>query len=126
MPRPNHRVGAGELNSALANELVRFVAEFTGRGATKSRAFVHGDVVVCVLEDGATKAERRLVEAGKADLVRAGRGALQWAMEEELVQTVERLTGRSVRCFLSGTDKAGDASVEVFLLEPDDAELVRR
>ena len=125
MPRANQRLGAGELKSALANEVVRFVAEFTGRGATKSRAFVHGDVVVCLLEDGATKAERRLVEAGKADLVRAGRGALQWAMEDELVQTVERLTGRKVRCFLSGTDNAGEASVEVFLLEPDDAELAR-
>ena len=37
-----------------------------GRGATKSRAFIHDDVVVCLLEDGATRAEVKLVAAGKA------------------------------------------------------------
>jgi hypothetical protein len=42
------------LNAALANELGKLIADFTGRGATKSRAFVHQDLVVCVFEDGAT------------------------------------------------------------------------
>ena len=36
--------GSGPLNAAIANEVGRLVAEFTGRGANKSRAFVHDDV----------------------------------------------------------------------------------
>jgi uncharacterized protein YbcI len=113
-PRPS----GGALNAALANELGKLIADFTGRGATRSRAFLHNDVVVCVLEDGATRAETNLVAAGRADLVRVQRDALQRAMESRLVAAVERLTGRTVRSFLSGMSTLGEDSVEVFVLEP--------
>jgi hypothetical protein len=32
---------------------------------------------------------------------------------------VERLTGRRVRTFMSGTDESGACSVEAFTLDPD-------
>jgi uncharacterized protein YbcI len=108
----------GALNAALANEIGKLMADFTGRGATKSRAFVHQDVVVCVLENGATKAERQLVAAGKAELVRHQRDALQWALGPQLIAAVERLTGRTVRTFFSGSDESGASAVETFILEP--------
>jgi hypothetical protein len=44
--------------------------------------------------------------------------ALQGATEMQLVAAVERLTGRTVRTFLSGTSTLGEDSVEVFVLEP--------
>ncbi|HEX3975710.1 MAG TPA: Na-translocating system protein MpsC family protein [Solirubrobacteraceae bacterium] len=109
----------GALNAALSNEIGRLIAEFTGRGAQRSRAFMAQDVVVCVLEDGATNAERNLVLAGRADLVRLQRDALQRAMGPQLIDVVERLTRRTVRGFLSGSDESGAAAVEVFLLDAD-------
>jgi uncharacterized protein YbcI len=115
------RLAGGPLNAAIANEIGKLVADFTGRGATKSRAFVHQDVVVCLLENGATKAEVNLVAAGRDELVRLQRDALQRAMEPQLVAAVERATGRTVRTFLSGTSTLGEASVEVFVLEPADS-----
>ncbi len=111
-------LAGGPLNAAIANEIGRLVADFTGRGAPKSRAFIEQDVVVCLLEDGATKAEVNLVAAGKAELVRLARDELQRAMESQLVALVERLTERKVRLFLSGISTAADSSVEVFVLEP--------
>ncbi len=36
-----------------------------------------------------------------------------------LIAAVERLTGRTVRCFLSGTDNESTSSVEAFTLEPE-------
>ena len=119
MSGPEEQLTGGALNAALANEVGRFIAEFTGRGAQKSRAFVDQDVVVCVLEEGATNAERNLVSAGRADLVRLQRDALQRAMGPELIELVERLTRRTVRGFLSGSDETGAAAVELFLLEAD-------
>lgn len=113
------RLAPGPLNAAIANEIGRLVADFTGRGAQKSRAFVQNDIVVCLLEDAATKAERNLVAAGKAELVRFQRDALQRAMEVQLVACVERLTGRTVGTFLSGISTLGESSVEVFVLQPD-------
>jgi uncharacterized protein YbcI len=112
-------LAGGTLNAALANELGKLVADFTGRGAKRSRASVHQDLVVCVLEDGATRAERNLVSAGKAELVRLQRDALQRAMGPQLIAAVERLTGRRVRTFISGPDESGASSVEAFLLEPE-------
>jgi uncharacterized protein YbcI len=119
MTGSEERLTGGPLNAALANEIVRLVAEFTGRGATRSRAFVHDDVVVCLLENGATKAEVTLVAAGRAELVRHQRDALQRAMEPQLIAAVQRLTGRPVRSFLSGISTLAESSVEVFVLGAD-------
>ncbi len=119
MSRANEPLSGGALNAALANELGKLIADFTGRGATKSRAFIQQEVVVCVFEDGATRAERNLVAAGKSELVRIQRDALQRAIGPQLIAAVERLTGRTVRTFLSGMDEEGGASIEAFLLEPE-------
>jgi uncharacterized protein YbcI len=119
MSQTRERLSGGALNAAIANELGKLIADFTGRGATKSRAFIHQDLVVCVFEDGATRAERNLVAAGKSDLVRLQRDALQHAVGPQLVAAVERLTSRTVRTFLSGMDEEGGSSIEAFLLEPE-------
>jgi uncharacterized protein YbcI len=110
---------AGQLGAAIANELGKMISEFVGRGATKSRAFVHNDIVVLLLEDGATRAEVNLVAAGRPELVREQRDVLQRAMEAQLVAAIERLTGRTVRTFLSGSSTQGESAVEVFVLEPE-------
>jgi uncharacterized protein YbcI len=112
-------LSGGALNAALANELGKLIADHTGRGAQRSRAFLYQDVVICLLEDAATNAEKNLVAAGKADLVRLGRDALQQVMAPQLIAAVERLTGRTVRSFLSGSDSTGADSIEAFLLEPE-------
>jgi uncharacterized protein YbcI len=119
MAESENRLSGGALNAALANELGKLIADFTGRGATKSRAFVHQDLVVCLLEDGATRAEQNLVVAGKSEIVRLQRDALQRAMRPQLVAAVERLTNRSVRIFLSGSDEDGGSAIEAFVLEPE-------
>lgn len=115
---PSSELSGGALNAALANELGKLIAEFTGRGAQRSRAFLHQDTVICVLEDGATNAEKNLVAAGQADLVRLQRDAVQRLMAAQLIAAVERLTQRRVRSFLSGSDDSGGSSIEAFLLEP--------
>jgi uncharacterized protein YbcI len=111
------QTGQRGLNASLANEIVHIIAAATGRGASRSRAFVDGDAVVCILEDGATSAERTLVEGGQAELVRQQQHALQMLCEERLTECVERLTGRTVRAFVSGSEPLNGVSVEIFLLE---------
>jgi len=119
MASSRERLSGGALNAALANELGKLVADFTGRGATRSRAFIHQDLVVCLFEDAATRSEQHLVAAGKSELVRWQRDALQRAMAARLVAAVERLTGRTVRTFLSGSDEDCRSAIEAFVLEPE-------
>src|SRR5437764_1425613 len=111
------RPPAGPFAAAIANEISKLAAELTGREATKARAFVDPDVIVCQLEGAVTKAELDLVAAGEREFVREQRDAL---MREQLVAAVERLTGRSVRMFLTGI--LGESWIEMFVLEPDGTE----
>jgi uncharacterized protein YbcI len=112
-------LSGGALNAALANELGKLLADSTGRGATRSRAYVTQDLVVGVFEDGATRAEQILASVGRSDLVRLQRDALQRAIGPQMIAAVERLTGRTVRTFLSGSDEPGGSSVEAFVLEAE-------
>jgi uncharacterized protein YbcI len=110
---------SGRVNAAIANAIGELTADFTGRGSEKSRAFITGDVVVYLLENGATKGEQNIAAAGRAEVVRLGGDILQRAMEDQLVAAVERLTGRKIRTFLSVSSTLGESAVEVFVLEPD-------
>jgi hypothetical protein len=80
-------------------------------------------VIVCLLENGATKGEQNIAAAGRADVVRLGRDILQRAsaMEDRLVAAVERLTGRKVRTFLSRLEHARRLRCRGVRTRPDHA-----
>ncbi len=59
-----------------------------------------------------------MVDLGEHQRVRDIRTFFQHASETEFVETVEQITGRSVRAFVSGTDTEHDVSSEVFYLHP--------
>lgn len=101
----------------IANSMARLHKEFVGRGPTNSRVTIDGDMVVCLLEGGYTKAEQTLEENDKGDLVAAGRLGLQDAMRNALIATVETSLGRRVRSFMSANDLSQNLQVEVFVLE---------
>ena len=108
----------GSVRSAVANAVVRLHAEHYGRGPTRARTHVGEDVVVVILEDVLTPAERTLVGAGQSAQVKATRAAFAEALRDEFVGAVENATGRRVRAFLSETNVDQEVGVGVFLLEP--------
>jgi Na+-translocating membrane potential-generating system (MpsC) len=81
----NERSRPGELSAALSNAIVALFAEYTGRGATQSRTYVHENLIVCVLHDSMTKGERSLVRDGKEEAVLAIRRTYQESMRTEPV-----------------------------------------
>ena len=90
-----------------------------GRGPTKARtSFAGPDCLICTLEDSLTPAEKRMVELGEHQRLRDTRMFFQHASEDEFKEIVERLTGRTVRGFVSGVDTRKDIASEVFYLEP--------
>src|SRR4051812_28145188 len=113
--------GANTL-SALSNEMVRLFKEQFGRGPTSARTLWVGDVIAVVLENTLTPAERNLVKMGEHERLRETRMFFQYASVREFCEPVERLTGRKVRSFISGTDTEVDGlTVETFILHPVDA-----
>jgi uncharacterized protein YbcI len=115
------------LLSELAKEMVRLFKDQFGRGPTSARvAWAGPDVIVAVLEDTLTPAERNLVRMGEHERLRETRGFFQYASVAEFCEPVERLTGRKVRAFISGIDtEVNGLSVETFVLHPPGADGVR-
>jgi uncharacterized protein YbcI len=100
--------------------MVRLFKEQFGRGPTSARAaWASPDVLVVVLENTLTPAERNLVRLGEPQRLREMRLFFQYASVREFCEPVERLTSRKVRAFVSGTDAVVEGlSVETFVLHP--------
>lgn len=107
----------GELNAAITREVVRIHTASLGRGPRKSFSFYNGNVVVSVLHEGLSRAERTLVDGGDAEAVRAMRKSLKRAMAEDLRESVEELTGREVVALLSDNHVDPDIAIEIFILD---------
>jgi uncharacterized protein YbcI len=108
-----------EVSLEISNEMVRLYKQLFGRGPGRARTYFAGaDVVICSLEQTLTPAERTMVEMGEHQRLRETRLFFQHAREDDFREAVERITGRRVRAFLSGTDTTEDISSEVFYLEP--------
>lgn len=115
---PAERV-AGPLLASISNEMVRLYKHQFGRGPTKVRSHFAGpDVLVCLLEETFTPAERNLVAMGEQHRLRDTRMFFQYATETEFRRIVEELTERRVLSFISGVDVERDVAAEVFVLEP--------
>ena len=112
----------GQLAAAISNTVVRAIADATGRGATKARTTIGHDAIFVVVQDTLTKGERTLVEAGDRGTVLRMREAWQRVMHESLNREIEDLTGRRIIGFMSTNHIEPDLGVEVFILEPSDAD----
>ena len=113
--------GRTSILADLSREMVRLYKEQFGRGPTKARTDWAGpDVLITVLEDTLTPAERNLTRLGEHGRVRDMRTFFQYATVHEFCEPVERLTGRRVRAFLSAIDTQVDGiAMETFVLYPE-------
>jgi len=105
--------------SAISNEMVRVYKDQFGRGPTKTRTQWAGpDIIVVTLEQTFTPAERKLRALGEHARLRDLRMLFQYAEVAAFCDPIERLTGRTVRSFISGIDTEADLASEMFVLHP--------
>jgi uncharacterized protein YbcI len=112
----------GAMRSEISQAIVRIHAEHYGKGATQAKTYVWDNLVVTVLRDVLTVAERTLVDADRADKVRELRTTFQFSLEPTFRAAIERLTGRRVHSFMSQVDPDRGLGVEFFVLEPLDGD----
>jgi uncharacterized protein YbcI len=104
----------------ISNAMVHLYKDLFGRGPTKARASYAGpDLLVATLENSLTRIERTMADAGEHERLRDLRMHFQYLGEDDFVETVERITGRKVRAFVSGMDTKRDVASELFYLEPE-------
>jgi uncharacterized protein YbcI len=109
----------GQAGADIASGMTRLHREYYGRGPTKAKTYIQDDLVVVVLEETFTVAERTLVDRGEIDAIQQIRRRFQQQMADEFTALVEQATGRKVRAFMSETHLETDVSVEIFLLADD-------
>ena len=96
----------------VSNTMVRLHKQQFGRGPTSARTnWAGSDMLVCVLEDTLTPADRNLVKMGEHQRLRDMRSFFQYSSVREFCGPVERATGRKVRAFLSAIDTEADGFV---------------
>jgi uncharacterized protein YbcI len=108
----------GSKAAAVSNMVVRLTSQYTGRGPTKARTYLNGDLVTVVLQDAMTKGERTLLDHDQRELVLSTRRAFQDAMAADLIDGLREILGREVVVFLSANHADPDYAVETFILAP--------
>ena len=107
----------GELNAAITSALVGIHTEYLGRGPRRASTFHYGHVLVTLMHDVLTPAEKSLTATSQADAVNHIRHLFQETMEVDFREAVERLTGRKVLAFISGNHMEPDIAAELFILD---------
>jgi len=110
--------GAPAVTAQISNEMVRLYKELFGRGPKQARtSFAGPDTIIATLEHSMTPAEVSMAKMGEHQRLRDVRLFFQHAREQDFRETIERITGRKVRAFISGMDTRQDVAAEVFYLE---------
>jgi uncharacterized protein YbcI len=111
----------GNVLLEVSNTMVRLYKDQFGRGPTSARTQWAGpDVLVCVLEDTFTPAERSLVKLGEHQRLRDTRVFFQYASIDAFCRPVEQITGRTMKAFHSSVDtEANGHALEVFVFHPE-------
>lgn len=116
--RPDETITTdGGVLAELSRTVVRLHKECFGKGPTKARSYWDEDVIVCVLADGFTAAEKTLIATGAGRLVREHRSAVHDAVKERFRTAVESVVGRPVIAVMGATDEDAQTCSETFVLE---------
>ena len=110
-------LAGGELNAAVTSALVGIQTRYLGRGPTTASTFHYGNVLVTLMHEVLTHAEKSLTKTHQADAVNHIRHLFQETMEADFREAIERLTGRTVLAFISGNHIDPDVAAELFILD---------
>jgi uncharacterized protein YbcI len=96
------QLARGELNAAVTSALVGIHHKYLGRGPKTASTFHYGNVLVTMMHEVLTHAEKSLTQTGQIDAVNNIRHLFQETMAADFREAVERITGRKVLVFISG------------------------
>ena len=107
----------GELNAAVTTALVKIQAAHLGRGPANASTFYHDNVLVTLMHDVLSHAEKILRQNGHHTSVHDWRETLHTTLEPDFRAAVEQLTGRTVIALISANHLDPDVTAEMFILD---------
>jgi uncharacterized protein YbcI len=112
---------ASQLETRIADQIGLLQANYYGIAPKEARAYViPGELVVVVLRETFTPAEKVLIGHGDAEAIQHSRRRFQQLSREDFISVIEQATGEGVDSFLSETSLEKEVAVEIFLLAGKD------
>jgi uncharacterized protein YbcI len=112
---------ASRLETRIADQIALLQADYYGVAPKQARAYViPGEIVVVVLRETFTPAEKMLIDHGDAEAIQHSRRRFQQLSREDFGAVVEQATGEQVESFLSETNLENEVAVEIFLMAGED------
>lgn len=108
-----------EQSGRLATAIVQRYRDRFGRGPTESKAVVQDDFALVILGSAQTEVERSLVAGGELDSVELLRRRVRQMAAPDFCAVTEEILGRKVTAMLGDHNASANATVLVFLLEPE-------
>lgn len=102
----------------VSDAISRLYLDKFGKGPMRAETFIYDDLVVTLLREVYTQAERAMIEAGKQDSVRTTRMLWQHSTNLLFKAGVARVIGREVLVGISGFELEHNMASEIFLLAP--------
>ena len=87
------RSSLGETRAMISKEIVRLQAEYYGKGPTRAKTYIVEDLVVVVLEESFTRAEKTLAERGERMRSSTSAGGFSSRLADAFTSVVEQATG---------------------------------
>lgn len=102
----------------VSDVVARLYLDEFGKGPLYSETSIRADVVVTVLREVLTSAEKALYASGRGDSVLTTRMLWQHATDQRFRDGVGRVVGREVVVAISGFELEHDMASETFILAP--------
>jgi uncharacterized protein YbcI len=112
------RLAGGQLLAAISTSIVKILRNNYGRGPMKAKTYALDDIIVVVVRgSGFTPLEQTIMDSGEPERVIAMREDFQRVMAQRYKLTIEDLTDRKVRAFLSQAHVDPDITMEIFFID---------
>ena len=111
-------LAGGQLLAEISTTIVGILRDHYGRGPMKAKTYAIDDIIVCVMRgSGFTPLEQTIMDSGEPERVVDMREDFQRVMADRYKNTIEALTGRKVRAFLSQAHVDPDITMEIFFMD---------
>ena len=106
------------LLAAVTETMASMHERYHGRRPASTKSLMMGeDLLACVMGGVYTEVEKTLIEMQRSPIVQENRSAFQDVMQDRFIESVQRLSGRRVRAFISNHHVGPDLEIELFVFD---------
>ena len=101
----------------ISTGMARMQKDAFGKGPVSTKSYMFDDLLLIVMREGLTVAEKTMLDFGQGDLVRNFRQQFENEMTSRLVDMIEGLTERKVLTYQSQVMFDPDVVIEIFVFD---------